>query len=221
MPQSLLAAATDPNLAETAAALTRRRSTTPRGPRIPAELWSQAVALSGTHGVSMVARALRLDYDALNRRVMAVSGAVTPEPPAFIELTLGLPGSGPGCVFALSDGQVRALRIAWTRAARGRGRGGGAQPVGLARRVRQALAEDPFGGAVFVFRNRRGTAINLLAYDGQGFWLCQKRLSQGRFRHWPTGQEGQVLATHDLAVLLAGGDWSAAAGAPVWRAVVA
>jgi hypothetical protein len=27
------------------------------------------------------------------------------------------------------------------------------------------LAEDPFGGAVFVFRNRRGTAIKLLAFD--------------------------------------------------------
>lgn len=92
---------------------------------------------------------------------------------------------------------------------------------GLARRVRQALADDPFGGAVFVFRNRRGTAIKLLAYDGQGFWLCHKRLSQGRFRHWPTGQPGQVLAPQELAVLLAGGDWAAAAGAPVWRAVAA
>ena len=83
---------------------------------------------------------------------------------------------------------------------------------GLARRVRQVLATDPMGGALFVFRNRRGTAIKLLAYDGQGFWLCHKRLSQGRFRHWPTGQPGQALAAHELAVLLAGGDWSAAAG---------
>jgi transposase len=91
---------------------------------------------------------------------------------------------------------------------------------GLARRVRQALAEDPFGGAVFVFRNRRGTAIKLLAYDGQGFWLCQKRLSQGRFRHWPTGQSGQALASQERAMLLVGGNW-AAAGAPVWRAVAA
>jgi len=65
MPQSLLAAATDPNLAETAAASTRRRSTTHPGLAHPAEFWSQAVALSGTHGVSMVARASRLDYDAL------------------------------------------------------------------------------------------------------------------------------------------------------------
>ena len=92
---------------------------------------------------------------------------------------------------------------------------------GLARRVRQVLAADPMGGAVFVFRNRRGTAIKLLAYDGQGFWLCHTRLSQGRFRHWPTGQAGQMLAAHELAVLLAGGDWTAAAGAPVWRAVAA
>jgi transposase len=92
---------------------------------------------------------------------------------------------------------------------------------GLARRVRQALAEDPSGGAVFVLRNRRGTAIKLLAYDGQGFWLCQKSLSQGRFRHWPTGQAGQFLAAHELAVLLARGDWTATTGAPAWRAVAA
>ena len=90
---------------------------------------------------------------------------------------------------------------------------------GLARRVRQALGDDPFGGTVFVFRNRRGSAIKLLAYDGQGFWLCHKRLSQGRFRHWPTGQPGQRLAPQELAVLLAGGDWAAAAGVPLWRAV--
>ena len=74
-------------------------------------------------------------------------------------------------------------------------------------------------GALFVFRNRRGTAIKLLVYDGQGFWLCQKRLSQGRFAHWPSGAPGQVLAPQELAVLLAGGDWRTAAGAPVWRAL--
>jgi len=35
------------------------------------------------------------------------------------------------------------------------------------------LAEDPFSGCVFVFRSRSGTAIRLLTYDGQGFWLLQ------------------------------------------------
>ena len=46
---------------------------------------------------------------------------------------------------------------------------------------RQRLAADPFGGALFVFGNRARTGIKILVYDGQGFWLCSKRLSQGKF----------------------------------------
>jgi transposase len=33
---------------------------------------------------------------------------------------------------------------------------------------------------MFVFSNKRRQALKILVYDGQGFWLCQKRLSQGR-----------------------------------------
>ena len=58
---------------------------------------------------------------------------------------------------------------------------------GLARLCRDGLAADPMSGWLFVFRNRRATALKVLVYDGQGFWLCQKRLSAGRFRWWPTG----------------------------------
>lgn len=90
---------------------------------------------------------------------------------------------------------------------------------GLVRVCREVLKTEPFSGTVFVFRNRRGTAIKLLTYDGQGFWLCQKRLSEGRFRYWP-GQRGAVrqeLLAHQLQVLLAGGDPSATRAAPQWR----
>ena len=90
---------------------------------------------------------------------------------------------------------------------------------GLARVCRHVLSTDPLSGTLFVFRNRRGTAIKILAYDGQGFWLCQKRLSEGRFRYWP-GEAGVVhreLLAHQLQVLLAGGDADAAPGAPTWR----
>jgi transposase len=48
---------------------------------------------------------------------------------------------------------------------------------GLARLCQEALKHDPFSGWVFVFRNRRATAVKILVYDGQGFWLCYKRLS--------------------------------------------
>jgi transposase len=47
---------------------------------------------------------------------------------------------------------------------------------GLARLCRETLHHDPFVGAVFVFRNRKGTALKVLMYDGQGFWLCHKKL---------------------------------------------
>jgi hypothetical protein len=114
MPQSFLAAATDPNLAETAAALTRWRSARPLGARMPEALWSRAVELASTHGVARVATTLRLDYTRLKRRVTAESEVAAP-PPAFVEMTLGLSPSGSGCVLALSDARGRALRIEWTQ----------------------------------------------------------------------------------------------------------
>jgi hypothetical protein len=52
---------------------------------------------------------------------------------------------------------------------------------GLVQVCRQRLDADPMTGALFVFSNRRRRALKILCYDGQGYWLCQKRLSQGRF----------------------------------------
>lgn len=92
---------------------------------------------------------------------------------------------------------------------------------GLAQLCRTALGTDPFTGIVFVFRNRRRTAIKLLVYDGQGFWLCHKRLSKGCFRWWPAGdaEAARGLQAHELQVLLAAGDPSGTRAAPMWRRV--
>ena len=92
---------------------------------------------------------------------------------------------------------------------------------GLARQCKEVLKHDPFCGWVFVFRNRRATAVKVLAYDGQGFWLCYKRLSSGRFRWWPTSRSkaATTLAAHQLQVLLLAGNPEAAQAAPAWRPV--
>ena len=94
---------------------------------------------------------------------------------------------------------------------------------GLAALCKSSLDQDPFAGTVFVFRNRRATAIKVLVYDGQGFWLCQKRLSSGRFRWWPVpadpsrDQATETLAAHQLIVLFSAGNPNRTDAAPDWR----
>ena len=90
----------------------------------------------------------------------------------------------------------------------------------LAQLCQEKLAEDPFSGCVFVFRSRSGTAIRLLSYDGQGYWLAQKRLSKGRFRWWPESSAcTQLLEAYEAQLLLAAGDVSRVRAAPMWRRV--
>ena len=89
----------------------------------------------------------------------------------------------------------------------------------LVKLCRETLDADPFSGCVFVFRSRSATSIRLLAYDGQGFWLAQKRLSKGRFRWWPSGKgAARSLEAYQAQLLLAAGDPDTKA-APMWRRV--
>ena len=83
---------------------------------------------------------------------------------------------------------------------------------------RQVLDDNPLGGAVYVFRTRSGTTLNLLAYDGQRFWLCTKRLSHGHFSWWPTATTPSVrLSAQELSILLWNGHPDRAQFAPLWR----
>jgi transposase len=91
---------------------------------------------------------------------------------------------------------------------------------GLAQICREAFSADPFSGAVFVFRNQRRTAVKILVYDGQGYWLCHKRLSEGRYRWWPSAKENvETLEVAQLQVLLSGGNPELARAAPEWRKI--
>jgi transposase len=94
---------------------------------------------------------------------------------------------------------------------------------GLAQVCRALLQCEPLDGSLVVFRTRSGKVVKLLMHDGQGFWLCTKRLSSGRFRHWPAAMDSsstsRELLTHELQTLLWGGDPDRSQAAPIWRRV--
>lgn len=92
---------------------------------------------------------------------------------------------------------------------------------GLCQVCRSVLKSDPFSGAVFVFRNRCRTAIKILVYDGQGYWLCHKRLSKGKFQWWPRAEDSSLnrLAAHELQLLIWNGNPDFAQVAPAWKEV--
>ena len=82
---------------------------------------------------------------------------------------------------------------------------------GLVNNCRKLLQADPFSGALAVIHQD---------LEGQGFWLCHKRLSTGKFTWWPAGHEqGHTLQACELQVLLMAGNPTQAHAAPAWRAL--
>lgn len=90
---------------------------------------------------------------------------------------------------------------------------------GLSLRVQQALGKPPCDGTVYVFSNRRRTRLKLVCWDGNGVWMCLRRLHRGHFV-WPEADatSWQVDA-QQWQWLVAGVDWQRlSAPAPAaWR----
>jgi transposase len=78
---------------------------------------------------------------------------------------------------------------------------------GLSAVVRERFTLDPLSGHLFLFRNRRGDRLKILAWDRSGFWVLYKRLERGTFAWPPADAAGPVeMRSPDLALLLAGID---------------
>jgi transposase len=78
---------------------------------------------------------------------------------------------------------------------------------GLAALVQTVLRQDPYSGALFVFRGKRGDLIKALLWDRQGLVLYAKRLDRGRFL-WPQAKDGVVsLTPAQFSMLVEGIDW--------------
>lgn len=94
---------------------------------------------------------------------------------------------------------------------------------GLIRLCRTVLLADPFSGTLFVFTNKSRQALRILVYDGQGFWMCHKRLSQGTFA-WPEEPQGGgslSLCAQQLQMLLWNTDLSQIKLKPPWKKISA
>lgn len=97
--------------------IARWRRQRPKPSPMPEELWAAAVSLARSHGVGPIARALRLDYGALKKKMAGRRKEGGSSPAGFIELdagrVLGGPGAG-GPVVELwgVDGSKLVVRLA-------------------------------------------------------------------------------------------------------------
>ena len=85
---------------------------------------------------------------------------------------------------------------------------------GLSAIVQQSLGHAPCAGSAFIFRNRAGNRLRLLLWDGNGVWLCQRRLHQGSFVWAKTHDVVFALSQAQWQWLVAGVDWQRLSATP-------
>ena len=85
---------------------------------------------------------------------------------------------------------------------------------GLQAVVTSHMAKDPLSGDLFVFRNKRGDRLKILAWQGDGFTLYLRRLEKGTFA-FPKADTAEVSVTAtELAMILGGVEVGAAKTRP-------
>jgi transposase len=78
----------------------------------------------------------------------------------------------------------------------------------LAALAKEALGQDPFSGAVLVFRAKRADRVKIVTWDGTGLVMLWKALDEGLFK-WPPLSDGVMrLSSAQLSALVEGLDWT-------------
>ena len=72
--------------------------------------------------------------------------------------------------------------------------------------VRSVLRGDPLSGDLFVFQNRTGDKLKILAWMGDGFALYLRRLERGTFAFPAAIEAGVTVTPTQLAMILGGLD---------------
>ena len=77
----------------------------------------------------------------------------------------------------------------------------------LFNKAKTVLKKDPFSGHLFVYMNKRRTAMKCLYYDGTGLVIIAKRLENGLFaRINPYYEKDIVLTQAEFSLLFEGAD---------------
>ena len=78
---------------------------------------------------------------------------------------------------------------------------------GLSTWIQVQLGQAPAAGKGFIFTNKPRTRLKLVVWDGNGVWLCMRRLHKGTFV-WPKlGDTTFELTREEWKWLVQGVDW--------------
>jgi hypothetical protein len=100
------------NLEEVGERFKRWRRARTRRTRIPDDLWAAAVDVARKQGVNRTARALKLDYYDLQKRLQRADGAcVAPAQPSFVEWLAPAAGGSAECRVELENRRGAKMRI--------------------------------------------------------------------------------------------------------------
>lgn len=78
---------------------------------------------------------------------------------------------------------------------------------GLALATEELLGQNPMGGSLFVFMNKRANRLKVLWWDQTGYALLCKRLHRAVFRFPKPIEPGKIgvqISAHELAKILEG-----------------
>lgn len=78
---------------------------------------------------------------------------------------------------------------------------------GLSSRLVQQLGQSPKAGCAYIFTNAKRNRLKLIVWDGNGVWLCQRRLHRGHFV-WPNAETRTYeISEAQWTWLISGVDW--------------
>ena len=92
---------------------------------------------------------------------------------------------------------------------------------GMIRYCKILMKKEVIEDSYFMFISKSMKQIRTFWFDGQGFLLCTKRSSQGRFKHWPKSSDEAfaLLSFFEAQTIFSDGDFKKAEHKKIWKKI--